>query len=85
MEGEMIKRGDNWFVKYQDFTGWGLTVEYDREIPLHPDNIKQIKDYERVFDNIEARILSNPKVKFDLSEIISDEGKKTLSAKIINL
>lgn len=85
MEGEIIKKNDSWFVKYQDYTGWGLTIEYDREIPLHPDNIKQIKDYERVFDNIEARILSNPKVKFELYEIKSDDGKKSLSAKIINL
>ena len=89
MEGEMINRGDVWFVQYEDYGGWGLTEIVNREIPLHPDNLEQLKIYDRVFDHIESRIMSNPKVKFDLVEI-SDENNdksettKTLCAKVHN-
>ena len=34
------------------------------DLPLHPQDIDQIKDWSKIFDNLEARILANPQVEF---------------------
>lgn len=36
------------------------------QIPVHPKSIQEIKDLESVFDNVDARILSDPNVSFQL-------------------
>ena len=37
-------------------------------IPLHYDDVEEINDMAKHFDNIEARILSSPHVDYDLVE-----------------
>ncbi len=91
MEGEIIKKDDEWFVKFEDYTGWGLTIVYQKELPLHPDNLATIKKYEKVHDKIGDWILSNSNVQFEIVEVenINDGGEKEknnkLYARVLNL
>jgi len=85
MEGEIIKKDNSWFVKYQDYIGWGLVDLRGIYFPIHPDTLKYINELEQVFDNIEARIFSNPKVEFELEIIYEEDGNKTSYAKIKKL
>jgi hypothetical protein len=43
-------------------------VEYAKhsELPLHPDDVKQIEEDSKTFDNIEARIAAYPDVDFEI-------------------
>lgn len=73
MEGEIINKDNSWFVRYQDYTGWGLTEEIIRETPIHPDYLSKI----------ESMDLNNKKIKFDLIGIKNSEGDIIFNAKII--
>jgi len=47
-----------------------LMVDYDGMVlPLHPESMETINELSKTFDNIDARILSNPEVEFDLVEV----------------
>ncbi len=37
-------------------------------LPLHPDDIKQIEEDSKIFDNIVSRILCYPEVEFNILE-----------------
>lgn len=82
MKGEIIFKDERWFVKHPDCQIPNGERYCERIIftPLHPENIKLINEYSMVFDNIEARILSNPKVEF---ELITEDKKEY--AKIKNI
>lgn len=76
--GKIKNIEDKWFIEYTDHvivTGKkgviGSHTEFssEKKIPLHPDNIKEIKELGNVFDNINARIQSNPMVKFEVVTI----------------
>lgn len=62
MKGLLTKLQDKWFVKYERYAGEDL-------IRLHPDNVKEIEDDSKIFDNIEARIASHPEVEFEIQTI----------------
>lgn len=38
------------------------------QIPVHPKSVEQIKSLECVFDNVEARILTDPNVSFKIQD-----------------
>lgn len=57
------------------YTGWKVIYVYPegtRFLPLHPDDVNQIVEDSKVFDNIEARIKAYPEVDF---EIVVNEGE----------
>jgi hypothetical protein len=56
MKGKLHKKDNNWVV----------TIEELGDLPLHPDLIKEFKDWELMFDNIEARILAQPYADFEV-------------------
>ncbi len=58
MKGEITLKDGMWYVKAED----------GEMIPLHYDDVEEIKDMAKHFDNIEARILSSPHVDYDLVE-----------------
>jgi hypothetical protein len=63
MRGELVKKEGEWYIQYLD---------YDREIkylPLHPDDVEQIKQDALVFDDIEARIKAWPDTPFTIYEV----------------
>ena len=68
MKGTLKKTTAGWFVLYQVSKNSFDSV-YD-SLPLHPFDVKQIKEDSKVFDNIEARINAYPDVEF---EIVMDE------------
>lgn len=82
MKGEMIFKDNSWYVKYPDckIPEVGRFCERTILTPIHPDNINLIREYSMVFDNIEARILSNPIVEF---ELIKEENKEYARVKNI--
>lgn len=78
MKGEMIYQNNSWFVKHPE-----CKIPYGQKFckkinltPIHPENMNSIRCYSRVFDNIEARILSNPIVDFELIKIENKEYAK---------
>lgn len=56
MKGRLHKKDNNWMV----------TIEELGDLPLHPDVVKEFKEWELMFDNIEARILAQPYADFEL-------------------
>jgi hypothetical protein len=57
-DGILSKEEDDcWIVSYDD-----------KWLNLHPDDVNEIIENEKVFDNMEARIASDPNVKFEIVE-----------------
>jgi len=68
MKGNIVKRdGGDWVVWWADSSAKNGA----RMLPLHPDNVNQIIEDSKVFDNIEARIKAYPDVEFEIVEIIA--------------
>ena len=79
MKGTLHKSTTGWIVKYQTegpmtwYKGNPESLTFvPRELPLHPDDVKQITEDSLIFDNIEARIAAYPSVDFEIVE--SDNG-----------
>lgn len=48
---------------------YGWVVLFDDEfLQLHPDNVNEILELKGIFDNIDARILADPEVEFEIVE-----------------
>jgi len=60
MKGRLLKADGKWLVSYNDSQG------IFKLLPLHPYDVQTIKDQEKVFDNIEARISAYPDVEFGI-------------------
>jgi len=56
MKGFLHKTEQGWIVEYAKHS----------ELPLHPDDVKQIEEDAKMFDSIEARIAAYPDVKFEI-------------------
>lgn len=68
MKGIINKTDDGWVVyhtKPRTDHQNGFIVE---QIKLHPDDVKQINDWYNIFDNIEGRMYSDPKVDFKIEK-----------------
>jgi len=70
MKGILRKIDNKWMVQYighpiDVLGGNDSLVNY---LQLHPDNIKQIEEDGRVFDDIESRIRAYPHVNFEIIE-----------------
>jgi len=59
MKGRLLKVNDYWLVAYNDAEG------LFQRLPLHPYDIQEIEEQEKVFDNIEARIAAYPDIHFE--------------------
>ena len=85
MTGEILKEENNWFVKYPDYKipESGKRCNQIIKTPLHPESLSLIKYYSNIFKDIDNKILSVPKVEF---ELIKDyNNPKIIYAKIKNL
>jgi hypothetical protein len=71
MKGRIQKTDQGWVVEYAKHA----------ELPLHPEDVKQINRDAQVFDNIEARIMAYPDIDFEIVEK-SDISGRTKYAKI---
>ena len=67
MRGFIDKGEGGWFVCYVALSKHDVGTII-KELPLHPDNIKEIKELSERFDNLEVRIFDNPKVDFTIVE-----------------
>lgn len=79
-----VKQMKGTITKYNEM----LMVVYDGILlPLHPENMETIAELSKTFDNVDARILSNPEVEFDLIEVCRDTKfpEIELFAKIKNI
>lgn len=66
MKGKIHKTDEKWMISR--CVGDGVAEVWEEQIPLHPDDIKQINADAQVFDNIEARIAAYPDVEFEIVE-----------------
>lgn len=60
MKGRLLKAENKWLMSYNDSEG------LFQFLPLHRDNVDEIQEQEKVFDNIEARISAHPDVEFEI-------------------
>lgn len=74
MKGKLVKKNETWVVKYmsQKFfvtnkktLGGYKKIWKENELPLHPDDVKQINEDALIFDDIVARINAYPDIEFD--------------------
>lgn len=69
MKGKIDLLDNNWIVKYIHYDFPPLEyMESEYILPLHPEDIKQIDEDSKVFDNIIARIKAYPNVEFIIME-----------------
>lgn len=75
MKGFIDKGKGGWFLSYVALSDSEVGTVI-RELPLHPDDIKELDELEQRFDNLEARIFENPGVEFLIMEECSNyDGK----------
>jgi hypothetical protein len=75
MRGKLYKHPkQGWTVKYSICVPGMITRQWGAELPLHPDNVKDIKEWSKVFDNIEGRISSNPEAEFEIVSGFNNNG-----------
>ena len=84
MKGIIKKTDKGWNVLYTQCVPKRIVTEWNKSLPLHPDDVKQINKDAQVFDNIEARIAAYPEVEFDWCVIVQPDGKGKEYAKLIN-
>ena len=54
---------------------WVVAFDNAKEtLPLHPEDVEEIVELSKRFDNIEARILASPEVQFTIVSAIASEG-----------
>ncbi len=79
MKGKLVKKEDTWYVTRLEENEW------ETYYPLHEDSVNEIKAWEQVFDNVDARIASNQEVDFHFHELweeVDGETKVTKFAKL---
>lgn len=62
MKGKLIKQDDRWYVTCMEEGEW------ETFYPLCIDDVNEIKAWEQIFDNVEARIAANQDVDFELED-----------------
>jgi len=71
MKGFIDKGEKGWFVCYVALSKHDVGTII-KELPIHPDNLKEIKELSERFDNLEARIFANRGVDFTIIEECSN-------------
>ena len=67
MKGRLSKLEYNqWIVTYTEETEGSSSVLETIDLQLHPEDVNDLKKLEQRFDNLEARIASNPDVEFEI-------------------
>ncbi len=77
--GILYKEQDKWWVKYLatgdvSSSGEPMIASFWLRIPLHPDDVAAFNEFEKRFDNLEARINANPEVTFEEVEELPADG-----------
>ena len=65
MKGTLTKADNGWQVSHATYD-MVLKRWTAGKLPLHPDNVKEIEEDSKIFDNIEARIAAYPEVEFEI-------------------
>jgi len=81
MKGKLYKTDNVWYVMGVEEGDWNTYYQ------LHPDDVNQIKEDSKIFDNIEARIAAYPEVEFEIKYYWDEtmEGPIIEVAKLIEL
>jgi hypothetical protein len=72
MKGKIRKSNRGWVV--DQVVKEGLQARLINTYPLHPYDIQEIEEQEKVFDNIEARIAAYPDVQFEIVNEFDNNG-----------
>lgn len=75
MKGFLDKRENEWFLIYVTLStnDFGTII---KELPLHPDSLKEMIDLSQSFDNLDERIFEKPRVEFTIIEECSNYNGK---------
>jgi hypothetical protein len=68
MKGTLSKTENGWLVIYDEAFGENIVKKNQLALPLHPDDMNQIIEDSKIFDNIEARIKIYPEVEFRITK-----------------
>ena len=75
MKGFLDKRENEWFLMYVTLSNNDVGTII-KELPLHPDSLKEMIDLSERFDNLDERIFEKPRVEFTIIEECSNyDGK----------
>ncbi len=75
MKGFIDKSENGWFIAYVAVSD-GEVGTVIRELPLHPDDVLEMRVMSERFGNLEARIFADPGVDFTIREECSNYGGK---------
>ena len=77
MKGTIWKLENGWEVWYSKPRTDNQNGSYLVKLPLYPDDVKQIDEWSKVFDNIEGRIASDNEVEFEIIPCIPPDLEPT--------
>ena len=86
MKGILKKTDKGWMVLYTECLPHRMVKQFSSSLPLHPDDVNQIKEDSKIFDNIEARIAAYPEVEFEIKYYCDETMEQPIDvAKLIEL
>lgn len=78
MKGRIYRNKEHgWIINYIVESENPNAIYTLKTLPLHSDDIKQIAEWSQIFDNIEARILNDPEVEFEIIDCIPKDLEPT--------
>ena len=68
------KPSGQWMVK-EALTAPMVGIVGFRTLRLHPDDVKEMEEQEKVFDNLEARVAAYPEVEYEVHTIATGNSE----------
>ena len=70
MKGILHKdKYNTWWVLYDEVLGESVVKKNQNPLQLHPDDVNELLELDFIFDNLEARVASNPEVDFEIVKV----------------
>ena len=78
MKGRIYRNKEHgWIINYIVESENPNAIYTLKTLPLHSTDVEQIEEWSKIFDNIEARILNDPEVEFEIIDCIPKDLEPT--------
>jgi len=78
MKGRIYRNKEHgWIINYIVESENPNAIYTLKTLPLHSTDVEQIEEWSKIFDNIEARILNDPEVEFEIINCIPKDLEPT--------
>lgn len=78
MKGRIYRNKEHgWIINYIVESENPNAIYTLKTLPLHSTDVEQIEEWSKIFDNIEARILNDPEVEFEIIDCIPKDLEMT--------